>query len=489
MKTVATEPYSAAGLAARARKGTHAVFAARLLSIVCTAASITVLARLIAPAEFGIWAMAAVPLGLATILRELGVVSSIVQARSVSPQERNAYFWLSVAVSLAAAALLALVAPLLSELYGAPRLRGVVWACCVSLAVSGLGLVHAALLRRSLQYDKLVVIEGGGMLCGLAAGLAGAFVWSDVRALVAGHIASALWMSAAALILGPWMPGAPWRHRGAINLSFSAQLTLWNLLTFAGNNVGLVVGFRFPAADLGFFNRGQQVFNLANFTFLTPITEVGFALLCRLKSEGAYTDAYVALARRVAVLFIPYALVLPILSFDLVRALLGPAWDAAAPILAWFAPAVLAQSFAALVAQLMMSQARGAELRNFAALDLLARAGGAVLGSRFGIVGMVAGFSLATLLFSMPLMAWMAGRRGPVKLRHQLDAMWPGVALGAAAVLGAAGAAVAAQRLGLDAGWVRLCFVGGSGALAWAVLCLALRPARDAFLGRGLANA
>jgi PST family polysaccharide transporter len=489
MKTIAADPSSARRLAARARKGTHAVFAARLLSVVCTAASITILARLISPADFGVWAMAAVPLGLATILRELGMASAIVQARSLSPQERNAYFWMSVAVSLAAAALLALVAPLLSEFYGAPRLRGVVWACCVSLAVSGLGLVPAALLRRSLQYDKLVVIEGGGMLCGLAAGLAGAFLWRDVRALVAGHVASALWMSATALILGHWKPGTPWRHPGAINLSFSAQVTLWNLLTFAGNNVGLVVGYRFPAADLGYLNRGQQVFNLANFTFLTPITEVGFALLCRLKSQSAYADAYVALARRVAVLFVPYALVLPIVSADLVRALLGPAWDAAAPILAWFAPAVLAQAFAALFAQLMMSQARSAELRNFAALDLLFRAVGAVLGSQFGIVGMVAGFSLATFLFSIPLMAWMGGRKGPVKLRHQLYAMWPGVALGAAAVLGAAGAALAAQRLGLDAGWARLSFVGGSGALAWGALCLALRPARDAFLGKGLANA
>jgi polysaccharide transporter, PST family len=474
-------------LAARARSGTHAMFATRLLSVVCTAASITLLARLIPPADFGIWAVAAVMLGLTTIVRELGLVPAIVQASELQAVQRDAYFWTSVTVSLAAAALLALAAPLVAWFYAAPLLRPVVWVCCISLAVGGLGLVPAALLRRGLQYERLMVIEGGGMLCGLATGLACAFVWRDVWALVAGHLASAAWMAASALALCRWTPGPP-RARPA-NLSFSLQLTLYNLLTFAGNNVGLLVGYRFAAADLGYFNRGQQLFNLAHFAFLTPITEVGFALLCRLKSPPAYRHAYVALARRVAVLFIPYAVVLPFVAHDLVRTLLGPAWDGAAPILAWFAPAALAQAFAALFAQLMMSQGRGAQLRNVAAADLVLRAAGALLGSGFGIAGMAAGFSLATLLLSVPLMVWIGGRSGPVRLHDHLAALWPGVVLAAAALAAAACAAAAAQALGMTAGGQRLLFVGGSAALAWCAACVLLRPARDALLGRGLAHA
>jgi hypothetical protein len=74
-----------------------------------------------------------------------------------------------------------------------------------------------------------------------------------------------------------------------------------------------------------------------------------------------------------------------------------------------------------------------------------------------------------------------------VKLRDQLIAMWPGVLLAAAAVLGAALAVLGAEALRLSAGWERLLFVGGSAVLAWAVLCLVLRPARDALLGKGMA--
>ena len=62
------------GLAAKARRGTHSLFATRLLSVLLTFASITILARLIPPADFGVWAMAGLALGLATIIRELGLV-------------------------------------------------------------------------------------------------------------------------------------------------------------------------------------------------------------------------------------------------------------------------------------------------------------------------------------------------------------------------------------------------------------------------------
>ena len=465
-------------LAARARKGTHAMLATRVLSVGVAAVSITVLSRLIPPAEFGVWAVAVLALGLATIVRELGLVASIAQAPELPREALERYFWLSVRVSCATAIGLALAAPLLAWLYGAPRLQAVVWAGCASLVLGGLGLVHAARLRRELQYGKVALVEGGGLLAGLAVSLAAAWLWRDVRALVAGHIAGAAWIAASALILGGWLPRAAGR-RARINLAFSLQVTWYNLATYAGNNVGVAAGFRFGAVDLGLFNRAQQVYNLAHFAFLTPLAEVAFSLLCRLRQERAYVEAYILLARRVWVLFLPYAAVLPLVSEDLVRALLGPAWAGAAPVLAWFAPAVLAQAFASLFAQLMASQGRGSELRAWAVADLALRAGGAALGARYGIVGLAAGFALASLL-TVPLMAWIAGRRGPVKLRHQLDALWPGLLLAAAAALGA----TAASAAEVDAGWHRLALVGASAAACWALVCALLRPARDALLGK-----
>ena len=476
------------GLAAQARRGTHWVLATRVLAIAATFASITVLSRLLPPAEFGIWAVAGLVLGLVTILRELGLTAAIVQAPAVSAHDKGAWFWTSVRVSLATAALLALAAPLIAAVYDAAVLRTVIWACCLSVVLNGLMVVPAALLRRELSYERLVAVEGGGMLCGLATALCTAFLWRDVWALVAGHIASAAWMCCAALLLCPWRPGVA-GMRGQRDLGFGLQVTGYNVLSYLSGNVGLLAGYRLAPTDLGFFNRGQQLYHAAHFSLLTPITEVGYALLCRLTTDTAYRSAYVGLARRVFVLFIPYAVVLPLVADDLVLALLGPGWEPAVPVLAWFAPAVLAQAFATLLAQVMMSQKRGGELRRFALADLALRGAGAALGAPFGIVGIAAGFSLATFLGSAPLLAWITGRRGPVHLGDHAAALWPGVLLAAAAALAALAAMPVAAALDVPAGWMRLLVVGGSALAAWCALCGTLRPARDALLGRGAALA
>jgi PST family polysaccharide transporter len=451
-------------MAARTRKGTLAILAARLLSLAVSAVSITILSRLIAPSDFGVWAVAVVALAVMTLVREMGLVAALVQAPRLTAEQQTSYFFTSIAASLGAAAMLAVAAPGLAALYRAPLIAPVLWACCASLVIAGFGLVPAALLRRELRYDKVAVIEGGGMLCALVASLAVAYRRGDVWALVAGHIASATWMAGAALILSRWRPGPP-RRASKIDLSFSLQIMAYNVLGYAGNNVGVAAGYRFPSAELGFFNRAQQLYNLAHFAVLTPITEVGYSQLCRLQSQ-AYRDAYVSLARRVYVLFVPYAATLPFVADDLVRVLLGAVWGPASPVLAWFAPAVLAQAFAALFGLLMTSQGRGRELRRWALGELLVRGAGALAGSAFGIAGVAAGFSLAALLVAVPVMAWIAGRSGPVRLRDQLGALWPALLLGAAAAAGAVLGGSLASATPLS----RLLYAGGGAALAWAVL-------------------
>jgi PST family polysaccharide transporter len=488
LSAVLAERARVSGLEDKARRGTHAIFATRILAIALTFLSITIIARLVPPADFGIWAMAGLALGLMSIVRELGLLQSVVQAPSLAPGQRDGFFWTSVVASVAAAGLLLLAAPLVAGVYAAPLVQPVIQACCVSLVLNGIGLVHAAVLRRNLEYGKLVVVEGGGMSFGLATGIVFAFLWRDVWSMVAGHIACAAWMAGSAWLLGRWVPRLPDRSTGRIDLSFSLQVTWYNVLTFAGNNVGLAAGYRFGAAELGYFNRGQQLYHAVHYSFLTPITEVGLSLLSRLKPDDTYRAAYVAMARRVFVLFIPYAVLLPLLAEDIIVALLGPDWAPAVPILAWFAPAVLGQACAALLAQLLTSQGRGAELRGWALKDLALRGGGAIAGSAFGIVGLAAGFSLATFLLCLPLMACLVSRSGPVGLRHHFAAMWPGALLALAALLGAVLALAAAHAMALGAGWVRLFTVGAAAALAWALACLALPPARDALLGKGLAH-
>src|SRR4051812_559137 len=456
------------------------MLATRVLSVLSTAVSIAILPRLIPPADFGAWAMATLTFGGLTIVRHFGLVACIARAPSLSAREQDAYFWTSVWLSIAAAAILALTAPLLARLYATPVLQPVSLVLAVVLIIEGAGFVQTALLRRELRYDKVALIEGSGTVATLATLVTCAFLWGNVWALVAGQVVYGVWTTVAAALVHGRLPGRPRLEGGGMDFAFSVQLTTYNAVTYFANNIGLLAGHRLGATQLGFFSRAQQFFHMTHQSLLVPVTDVALSLLCRLREDDEYRRAYVAMARRAWMMVLPLALVLPVVAEDLMLCLMGPAWRPAAPVLAWFALAIIARTFASLFAQLLTSQSRGRELHRWAVVDLCLRAAGAFAGSPLGVVGIAGGFSLVSFFVSLPSMAWIAGRSGPVKLADQLDAAWPAGAVGVVAALAAAAAVLLS---GLGAGWARFVLSGGAAALAGGALILAIPAARQALLG------
>jgi len=462
------------------------MLATRVLQVLSTAVSIAILPRFIPPADFGIWAMAALAFGGLTLVRQFGLVACIARAPALSVREQDAYFWTSIWLSAGAAIVLALGAPLLARLYETPLVETVSWVLALVLIVEGAGFVQTALLRRELRYDKVALIEGSGTVVTLATSVTCALIWGNVWALLAGQVVYGIWTTVAATVVHGRLPGRPRLEAGGLDVGFSIQLTAYNVVTYFANNIGLLAGHRLGATQLGFFSRAQQFFHITHQSLLVPVTDVALSLLCRLRAEADYRRAYVAMARRAWMLVLPLAMVLPIIADDLMLCLLGPAWRPAAPVLAWLALAIVARGFAALFAQLLTSQGRGRELHRWAIVDLAVRAAGAFAGSPFGVVGIAAGFSLVSFFVTLPWMARIAGRSGPVKLGDQLDAAWPAAAVGTAAALAAAAALLLSA---MDAGWMRFVLVGGAAAVAGGIATFAIPAARQALLGTGIAAA
>ncbi|HUQ76736.1 MAG TPA: oligosaccharide flippase family protein [Burkholderiales bacterium] len=475
-------------LAARARSGTHAMLATRVLSVVSTAVSIAILPRLIPPADFGIWAMATLAFGALTIVRQFGLVASIAQGASLTPRQQDAYFWTSVWLSLGTAALLAAGAPLLARFYGTPVLQPISWILALVLVIEGLGFVQTAFLRRELRYDKVALIEGTGTLVTLTTLVTCALLWGNVWALLAGQVAYGVWTTLAASVAYGRLPGPPRRETG-MDLRFGLHLASYNVVTYLANNISLVAGFRLGATQVGFLNRALQFFHITYTSLLMPVTDVVLSFLCRLRAEEDYRRGYVAMAQRAWMLVLPLALVLPIIADDLMLCLLGRAWLPAAPLLAWFSLAIIARGFASLFAQLLTSQGRGAELHRWAIVDLALRAGGAFAGAAFGVIGIAAGFSLVSFFVTLPAMVWIAGRSGPVKLRDQIEAARPAFMVGCVAALVSGAVLVAATHAGLEPGWARFVLVGGAAAAAGGLATFLIRSARQALLGTGIAEA
>jgi PST family polysaccharide transporter len=147
------------------------------------------------------------------------------------------------------------------------------------------------------------------------------------------------------------------------------------------------------------------------------VARVADSLLARLQGAAdRYRRAFLLMLQAMLLITVPAVAFTAAMAPALVRFLLGPAWGAAAPIVAWLAVATAFTPLSISASWLFVSQNRPAEQTRFACL----RTGVAVFalfaGLHWGAVGVARSYAVFGLfVHGLPL--WGATRRGPVQLR------------------------------------------------------------------------
>jgi PST family polysaccharide transporter len=202
-------------------------------------ASGIVLARLLAPQDYGVYAVALVVLTLLHAFNELGVSLALVQwpddARRIAPTVMT----IAVASSTVLYLLAFAGAPLLADLMGSPGAAPVLRLLCVAVVLDGVAAVPIGLLTREFLLgrrfagDALSFVSTTAVTIALAAHGAGpmSFAWGTVTG-------SAL-ATVAFTVLAPFRVRPGWDRELAPRLfRFGLPLAGASLLVLAVANVG-----------------------------------------------------------------------------------------------------------------------------------------------------------------------------------------------------------------------------------------------------------
>lgn len=177
----------------------------RLLSQVSTWAITLIVIRLLAPADYGLVAMASVFVGLAAMLSELGLGMSVVQAKEIDDSLLRQLFGVILIVQLCIFAFLAVFAPAIAAFFSEPRVSDIVRALGLQFVFSAFGVIPDALLKRNLRYKTRSVIELIAAVAASVLTLMFAFSGFGVWSLVAGSLGSQLIKAIALNVSAPFM--------------------------------------------------------------------------------------------------------------------------------------------------------------------------------------------------------------------------------------------------------------------------------------------
>lgn len=309
------------------------------------------LARLLAPADFGLVAAVMVLVELARVFADLTLAPALVQRGQLSEEHRHTAFWTNVGVDGLLSLLVLATAPLTARFYGLPALVPIQMALSASVLLGGPNWIVAGLMTREFRFRILAfrriasILLGGG--AGLFAASQGLGAWALVIDVVIRNAA------ASALLLA----GSDFRPR--LVFSRAAFLDLWRFsfplvgarfLEFTNGNLHFVfIGRILGPATLGLFNIGYQFVLIPILYVVRSVDQVLLAGLSRLqehRERAVFT--YLSALELVAFVTLPLMTSLSLVADLLVPGLLGDRWRGAIPLVQLLSLAGAVQSLALL---------------------------------------------------------------------------------------------------------------------------------------------
>ena len=444
--------------------------------------SVVVLARLLDPSAYGIFALALAVVSLGEVFRDFGLSSAAIQARALSRDQQTNLFWVNVGSGCLLAALCLVLSPLVATGSGHEDSAALLRVMACTFVLNGIASQYRADLNRRLRFEALVVSDVVGPLVGVVAGIAAALAGWGFWALAAQQLVGVASSTVLAMILARWLPGLP-NRRGDIRamLRFGAGMVGTQLVGYLNNYVDtLTIGFRLGAEQLGIYDRAYQLLMRTLNQFRNPTMSVALPVLARLEPGSAAVDQLLLRGQAALGYTIVAGSAFAAGAAEPVIALaLGAQWDASAPVFGVLAIAGGLQTVGFVSAWVYVSRGLTAELFSYSCLSLALRVVLVLVGSQWGIIGVAVGFAAAPAI-GLPLGYLILSRWTPIPLRGLFGGAARIVACAVVAGLATAGV----QRL-LD-GWAAplqlvACLLTTLG--AYGLLALVVRPVRDDVAG------
>ena len=398
-----------AALGPRAVRGGAATLVSHAGRFLLQLAASVVLARLLAPEDYGLFAIVLAVATLFSVFKEVGFSSATVQSANVNHEQASALFWIGLAAACAVALVTAALAPLAAWVYGEPRLVWMTCALAAGFLLAGLGAQHRALLRRQMRLGALAVIDVTSFAAGAGVGVAGALAGARHWSLVLMHLVWAAGGTVGAWVACGWRPGLVLRAQGVRTLlSFGGHLTGLEVVNYLSRNVdSLLLGWWWGTRALGFYDKASQLLLLPVLHVAAPVGSVAFPVLSRLQDEPIRFRAYFERC-----LLLTLACGMPLVAFLFVTAdrvvpfALGARWAESVPIFRAFAPAAFVGPLYSSVAWAMAAMGRTRRQFKWTLLISSATVLAFLCGVPWGAVGVAAAFSLSRVTLLAPTLAY-----------------------------------------------------------------------------------
>lgn len=407
------------------------------ISFILRTLSMLILARLVAPRDFGLVGMVTAVTGFLGLFRDAGLSLATVQQEQITREHLSTLFWVNCALGCGLALLSASLAPLLVAFYHEPNLLPITVILGTTFIFFGAAAQHRALLQRHMRFVKIALIDTISLAVSIVAAVVMAKNGYGYWALVTLTVAPAALALGGTWLTEPWIPGLPGRLSTVrAMLRFGGAVSLNSVLAYLAYNTDKILLGRFLGADvLGIYGRAYQLVNIPTENLNTTLGLVAFPALSRLQNDPSRLRPYFLKGYRLfLILSIPITVVSMMFADDIILVLLGPKWHEAAGIFRLLAPIIIVFGLINPLFWLLLATGQVKRSLKMAVVIAPVVMGGCALGLSHGPRGVAAAFSITMLSLTIPFILW-ATHGMVIDWKDMLSAATPPLSSAAASVL------------------------------------------------------
>lgn len=295
-----------------------------------------VLARILDPAHFGLYALAFVAIDSIGILKNLGLDSAIVQRKDRVEEAADTAFFVQPILGAFFYGLMVIAAQPIAALLKHAELVAPLRALGLIFVVMSFGNVPAALIQKQMRFGLRTAANLAGMLVyavsAIALALRGAGVFSLITAYLFRWTVSIViqWMAVG------WWPRLrfdPALFREMLHFS-KYVVAAWVLGCLGMNMDRLVIGRWLGVSELGYYTLCLGLATLVTSQIGAKAHQVVFPAFANIQTAPeALREGLLKLVKYLLLCALPLAVLLIAAPQDLLHAFYGPRWVSAAPVL------------------------------------------------------------------------------------------------------------------------------------------------------------
>lgn len=260
--------------------------AERTAALIVSFSVTAVLARILEPEDFGIVEMITIFVTFSTIFVTSGLGNALIQKEKADGLDFSTMFWANLMISVIIYTILFLGAPGIANFYGYTQLCVMLRVLSISIIIAAVNSIQTAYISRCMMfrfyfYSTITGKVASGIL-GVGVALSGGGAW----ALVIQSLSLICFETLVLWFKAGWRPQKKFSIERAKQLySFAWRVMLSSIIVSLNEQFrGMVIGKKYAASDLAYYNKGQLLPNTMATNVLNSLSAVMFPVLSQ--SQG-----------------------------------------------------------------------------------------------------------------------------------------------------------------------------------------------------------